>query len=148
MLMPPGSSGRFGPTIASLIAAVLIALFIQSVQAETTPADASDATIVLQVQPRTCVALHKGQVCYQTLTISWPNLDADRYCLHSSLQATPLVCWKQNERISYAHKYASAINETFYLKHPDDESVLARVLVSTSWVYRTGRRSSSGWRLF
>jgi hypothetical protein len=87
-------------------------------------------------------------VCYQTLTISWPELDEDHYCLHSSLQAAPLICWQKNERSSHAHRYASAINETFYLKREDDESILASVLVSTSWVYRTGRRSSSGWRLF
>lgn len=52
-------------------------------------------------------------------------------------------------RNSYSHDYASATSETFYLRREESEmSNLAEVTISTSWVYRTNRRSSSGWRLF
>jgi len=46
-------------------------------------ADDSLNATELKVRPSSCVALHRGQLCFQTLSFSWINTREGReYCLY------------------------------------------------------------------
>ena len=106
------------------------------------------AAITLAVSPLTCVALHKKQVCYKTLDFRWSTLPTGRYCLHASDLDTALHCWSHSDPTRLLVDYASASEITYELRAEGRDDALASIVVKTSWVYRTGRRSASGWRLF
>ena len=109
----------------------------------------ADEVIRFGARPDTCVALHKGQICYRRIRLDWSTLDADaRYCLLRDGSDTPLTCWRGNTRHGYTHDYASASEERYLLVRGDDRQRIADVTVHTAWVYRTNRRNASGWRLF
>lgn len=102
----------------------------------------------LRAKPVTCVALHKDQVCFQKVTLSWSRLDPGDYCLYLDDRKRPLTCWFHNTLQSYSHEYQSVDSMRYQLREGSSDDAMAEVIVNTSWVYRTGRRSSSGWRLF
>ena len=116
---------------------------------DTNGSDSSTTeSIKLNVRPITCVALHKGQTCHKNLIFSWSTLPAGRYCLHSSDNLNPLRCWQHNAKTSLTAGYKSAREVRYELRVENSDTPLAHAVVKTSWVYRTSRRSSSGWRLF
>lgn len=101
----------------------------------------------LVVKPSSCVALHRNQFCYQTIQLHWTSDGKQQYCLFNDSSNVLLYCSSQVSSI-YIHKYASKSSEAYTLRVGETGVVVSQVSVSTSWVYRTGRRSSSGWRLF
>lgn len=101
----------------------------------------------LVATPSTCVALHRGQVCYVDVGLSWSALGPGRWCLERE-DGPRLVCWHGAERTAHEHGYASASAERYRLVRAADGGSVATAEVRTAWVYRTGRRSASGWRLF
>jgi len=103
---------------------------------------------ILNANPVTCVALHKDQVCFQQITLSWSQLAPGDYCLYIEDVKRPLTCWFDNTLNSFVHEYESADSIRYELREGSSDDSMATVSVNTSWVYRTGRRSSSGWRLF
>ncbi len=98
-------------------------------------------------KPASCVALHKGQLCFQKIQFTWQPVDQKIYCLYTDGEMTELYC-SDSGVSQYTHDYASESFQMFTLRVANTDEVVASVKVSTSWVYRTGRRSSSGWRLF
>ena len=136
---------------------LLLCVLATSCSAATMANDTSDTkgsgsgagkSIKLNVRPITCVALHKGQTCHKNLKFSWSPLPAGRYCLHSSDNVKPVRCWQHNADISLTAAYKSAKKVRYELRRENSDIPLAHAVVKTSWVYRTSRRSSSGWRLF
>ena len=107
----------------------------------------SEQLIQLHVKPASCVALHKGQKCFQKIQIYWESSNDREYCLYSDTQQLQLVCATGSVR-SFLHNYASESSEAFSLRLASNGETVATVAVNTAWVYRTGKRSSSGWRLF
>lgn len=101
----------------------------------------------LSVMPTSCVALHRGQLCYQRIRLSWFSSDGKRYCLFADDSDVLLYCSSSSHTV-YLHEYSSKSSESYSLRLGDEGPIVSSVNVSTSWVYRTGRRSSSGWRLF
>lgn len=101
----------------------------------------------LKAMPSSCVALHRGQICYQRIRFDWTSSNAQRLCLFHEDGDTLLHC-SVNPTVRYVHDYSSPTSESYTLRVGEMGPVLSRVTVHTSWVYRTGRRSSSGWRLF
>ena len=101
----------------------------------------------LQVTPASCVALHRGQVCFQRLQLRWSNPAGHHLCLFLQSDGEALHCTSLLSA-SYRHDYGSDDSEVFVLRRGVSGEVLATATVSTVWVYRTGKRSSSGWRLF
>lgn len=105
------------------------------------------ATVELRVTPASCVALHRGQVCFQKLQLRWENPEGLRLCLFHQSASEALHCTAVSTAL-YRHEYRSDDFEVFTLREAVSGEVLATATVTTAWVYRTGKRSSSGWRLF
>lgn len=101
----------------------------------------------LSVVPSSCVALHRGQACFQRIRFGWKSSQALRLCLFQEDRGALLHC-SIKPIVRYVHEYSSRSSESFTLRVGESGPVLSRVTVHTSWVYRTDRRSSSGWRLF
>jgi len=121
--------------------ALALGLLARVVAAE----DASEAP--LTTTPSTCVTLHRGQVCYLEVRLSWLVPGPGEWCIERD-DGRRLVCWRGQERRAHVHEYASASAERYHLVRVADAAILASAEIRTAWVYRSGRRSSSGWRLF
>lgn len=109
--------------------------------------DTSVFTSSLEVKPSSCVALHRGQACYQEVALSWAVVEAGQYCLFDDSEGLLLHCVSGYSG-HYKLMYSSETSITYTLRQGKHGPVIAQASVRTSWVYRTGRRSSSGWRLF
>lgn len=110
-------------------------------------ADDAPGTVQFNVKPSSCVALHKGQRCFQSIRIFWITNDRQDYCLYSDTHERKLFCSTSGDA-EFIHKYASETSETFSLRLTTSGLTVALASVNTAWVYRTSKRSSSGWRLF
>lgn len=104
----------------------------------------------MRLQPDRCVALHQGQVCYQEVRISWQLEQAGDYCLHVSVQATPLKCWQQQkgEPGSLLYDVQSDKNIRFYIKPSDASRIVLQQTFKIAWVYSKSQKQYSTWRLF
>lgn len=122
-------------------------MLANSVLAQSRSEEAAVAGIELLAKPTNCVALHRGQVCFQRILFSWKVQDAEEYCLYKIDTDVPLSCAIGN-LTGVAHEYSSKSSETFVLRQGRQGPEVAKVTINTAWVYRTGRRSSSSWRLF
>jgi hypothetical protein len=113
------------------------------------PAIADDLIIStqLKVKPASCVALHRGQLCFQNIRFFWEAIDELEYCLYSDTHERLLFC-ANGDSDEFIHDYASETSESFSLRLSTTGLSVATITVNTAWVYRTGKRSSSGWRLF
>jgi len=141
-----------GKRLTLVVAALAIAAFCTRLLAaptlEAERADmAQEQTVLLTAMPTSCVALHRGQQCYQRIQLSWLNAQGERYCLFVEDSDTLLYCSSGAETF-YLHDYSSKTSESYSLRLGEQGEIVSSVTVSTAWVYRTGRRSSSGWRLF
>lgn len=104
--------------------------------------------ITLKVKPDKCIALHKGQTCYQKVWFSW-RLDSDQqYCLYEVSRKVPLVCWEGSERRSFLYRFESSESRQYQIVQSEERKLIAEVEIVLSWVYRSRRNSSRGWRLF
>jgi len=61
----------------------------------------------LSITPSKCVALKKGQICYQSIRIRYKSLEAGNVCLIVSNQPEPLQCWIDIDNIDYRYRFAS-----------------------------------------
>lgn len=115
-----------------------------------TPAAASEpkSPIIFTATPSQCVALHKGQTCYQDITFQWQTPDKGRFCLESSKNKQRLTCWNGKEIQQYRHSFKSNASAVFSLIHHGDNRPIANVKVVVTWVYKAPKQSQSGWRLF
>lgn len=109
---------------------------------------AAEPAAAFTVQPERCIALNRGQTCYQKLRFAWQTAAGARYCLHEDRVAAPLVCWNGNERSSYEHEFASDQDVLYALRREGQTDNLAQVEVEVAWVYRSNRNGFSRWRLF
>lgn len=142
------SVARFERSLAIVaMLALVIVLTSGVVKAQTGEEQASMVMVELNAKPATCVALHRGQVCFQRIFFSWKVADIKQYCLYKQNQVAPMVCSKGSQK-AVAHHYSSKSSETFILRQGREGPQVAQFTVNTAWVYRTGRRSSSSWRLF
>ena len=107
----------------------------------------NEQLIRLHVKPTSCVALHKGQMCFQKIRIYWQPTDDRTYCLYSDTQRLRLIC-TAGSVMEFVYEYASESSESFSLRLASTGETVSSAAVNTAWVYRTGKRSSSGWRLF
>lgn len=111
-------------------------------------ARAAEQVAAFTVQPRRCIALNRGQVCYQKLAFEWQTAADSRYCLHQDEVLMPLVCWNGAERSSYDIEFASDRNIIYRIRREGQADDLAQVEVEVAWVYQSNRKSFSRWRLF
>lgn len=102
--------------------------------------------VQLTVTPDKCVALRKGQTCYQTLRIEFTASDIGDYCLRIAGQSTTLQCWSGTKSAEYRYELAASRAADFEVIDAS-QSAVASARVTISWVYKQSR-SRSRWRLF
>jgi len=104
--------------------------------------------VALHAHPHTCVAMRRGNVCYQDVELVWTGTGPGAFCLHRAATDEALACWRDRERERHVHRYASESSERYELRREGAATALATATVGTAWVYRNRRRVLSGWRLF
>ncbi|MFK7859530.1 MAG: DUF3019 domain-containing protein [Granulosicoccus sp.] len=122
-----------------------VGMFIICVGLPTQATSQND--LMLIATPDSCVALHRGQQCFLSVQLSWTEPVDSEVCLFAGDDERPLLCVSGNTQ-GVSVEYASSSSTRYSLKVKDTTHVLAAAMVRTAWVYRSGRRSSSGWRLF
>jgi hypothetical protein len=111
-------------------------------------AHAAEQVAAFTVQPERCIALNRGQVCYQKLRFQWQTAVGARYCLHQEAFAAPLVCWNGNELNEHELEFESDRNVIYALRREGQTTNLAQLEVEVAWVYQSTRNGFSRWRLF
>lgn len=104
------------------------------------------ADTYFSVKPQKCVALHKGQTCYQKLKFHW-NSTNQNLCLFRKGEEKPLHCASNDKPVSYHYELAASEGSYFELRNASDESV-ATLFVDVVSVYKGKRRATTGWRIF
>jgi len=103
---------------------------------------------VLKAVPDRCVALHQGQICYQSIRFVWSQLDRSYdYCVIEKQTESALVCWLGGGASELKFEFGSDQSQTYQLKRNDGE-VIGDVEIVVAWVYKSSRKRSTGWRLF
>lgn len=104
----------------------------------------------LELKPTRCIALHEGQVCYQTLVISWQVETLGKFCLYQQNQKEPLTCWDAKLNGKMRIEFEGKNSQKFYLQRSQDEKVVAESTFEVAWVYdaSTHRDNGSQWRIF
>jgi len=105
---------------------------------------AQDAELV--VKPNKCVALRKGEKCYQSLLLRYSASDKADICLFREDQLEPLACWNDSRRVEFRYRLVSSTSIWFHIADADQNS-LARAKVNVAWVYKQSRKRNQ-WRLF
>lgn len=111
-----------------------------------TAANASAQESGLNITPKRCIALKKGQVCYQSLRIQYETTEKSDFCLVVSKQSQPLKCWRDTNFAEYRYRFASNQNLDFSVTDLDGET-LSKESVTVAWVYKKSRKRYR-WRLF
>ncbi len=107
------------------------------------PVLAEDA--VLTITPEKCVALRKGQVCYQKLRLRFSVSDKGNYCLFAGGQSRPLKCFNDVDKGELIYQFASEQAMLFNLQ--SESTTIASGQVTVAWVYQKTRKRYR-WRLF
>lgn len=126
---------------------VFLALLVLSVvKAHASETDSPTAT--LNLKPARCVALHQGQVCYQSLKIYWSAHKTGDYCLHHKDTQTALGCWESAASGEMVYEFSSDRSTALHLVHKVDGQIIAEAIIEVAWVYDSNRRRKSHWRVF
>ncbi|USD37546.1 MULTISPECIES: DUF3019 domain-containing protein [Ferrimonas] len=107
-----------------------------------------DESVAFTATPERCIALHKGQTCYQEVQFRWQTPDSGQYCLVLNRNRRQLTCWNGNAMQQYQYNFEGEKTTTFSLIRDDEARPLAEVKVVVTWVYKAPKQSRSGWRLF
>ena len=102
---------------------------------------------VLAVQPNKCVALRKGQKCYQKLNITFKASEPRDYCLYLEGNQIPIKCWINARQGNLNYALNSENSVQFILQNASGE-LMAVSQVTVAWVYSKRTRRKSSWRLF
>jgi Protein of unknown function (DUF3019) len=111
-------------------------------------AGANATEALLQIKPARCIALHEGQLCYQTLKIQWETSNADNYCLYQQGSSSPLVCWDNVAQATEKYEFESSTSQKFVLIRKSDAQVVADFIVTVAWVYDANTHRENHWRIF
>jgi hypothetical protein len=127
------------------------ALFYTAIFAMTVSAPSAwsqDNNIAFTATPERCVALHKGQLCYQEVLFRWQTPSHGEYCLVMSKTGRRITCWNGASQQEYHYNFEGDKTTSFSLVADDMADPLASVKVVVTWVYKAPKQSQSGWRLF
>ena len=108
----------------------------------------ADQPTTLRVKPKKCIALQKGQVCYQTVKFHWITPNEGDYCLFQEGTEAPLVCWKNKGIPPFTYEFSSSETRTYFIKSQQTQKILGQTQITVAWVYKMGNKPRSGWRLF
>lgn len=111
------------------------------------------ASAQLMPKPKRCIALHKGQVCYQKIDMQWhyPGAQTAQICLYEVSETQPIECWIKLTKGKIRVNFESAHDKVYQLR--EGQKVLAESLVSVAWVYGGDRNKKvdkrrRSWRIF
>ncbi|HWV16560.1 MAG TPA: DUF3019 domain-containing protein [Cellvibrio sp.] len=102
----------------------------------------------LQIKPARCIALHEGQVCYQTLNINWQTAVQGDYCVYLQDSKTALMCWENSNGSQLKYDFESNSTKKFTLQNSRTGEIVAEFSLEVAWVYNAGSRRESRWRIF
>ncbi|HMW50002.1 MAG TPA: DUF3019 domain-containing protein, partial [Cellvibrionaceae bacterium] len=100
-----------------------------------------DSAATLTAKPNKCIALNRGQACYQTVRFYWHTPAAGDYCLFAEGQPTPLHCWQGAGAPPFQHEFVGQQSQGFFIRTPEGQT-LAQLDLVVAWVYTSGRRDS------
>ena len=103
---------------------------------------------LITATPNQCVALNKGQTCYQDIVLKWTSPVAGDYCVRSSQRKEPLQCWKGHSNGEHSLRVETTESVLFTLNESPENRKVAEVLMRVAWVYKQSRRKLASWRLF
>jgi len=112
------------------------------------PAVANNEDNLITVSPSQCVALTQGQKCYVDAKVSWALPTQGNYCLYSSEQEQPLMCWQQQNAGSLSQEFASEKNIIFKLKSEQQPKAIATGQLKVTWVHKQKGKPRMWWRVF
>lgn len=122
----------------------LFQLLISSAHAAN-PLDKENA---LLVTPKRCVALRKGQTCYQQVTFKWHQEKPDDYCLVELSGMRNLECWTQVNNGEFSFDFQSDITRHYALRKSKQDNNIGTAIITVSWVFESSKRPKSSWKLF
>jgi hypothetical protein len=102
----------------------------------------------LEVTPKRCIALRKGQKCYLEVTFQWQHPQVSDYCLVNKTTNKNLKCWTNQSTGSFNLDFQSTKSNDFTLRNQNSITDLANVRIDVAWVYKSSKRAKSTWRLF
>jgi hypothetical protein len=108
---------------------------------------AQDGAAQLSAKPNKCIALRKGQACYQTVHFYWQTPATGNYCLVAEGQAAPLHSLQGFGVPPLRYEFVGQQSQAFFIRSEQGET-LAQMELAVAWVYTSGQRGGGGWRLF
>lgn len=102
----------------------------------------------LTLSPKRCIAMHKGQQCFQKVSIDWVTPEQGEFCLSVNKDQSPLLCWQGRESHTLRYTFNGSESLSFQVKDMTSGDIVASSLFEVAWVYRSNRSRSSAWRLF
>lgn len=102
----------------------------------------------LHIKPNRCVALHQGQVCYQTVQLTWSANQSGHYCLYQESADAPIFCWQGVAAGQHHYEFASATSVQLHLVNLPTKTPVATATIEVAWVYKANTRRKTHWRLF
>ena len=102
----------------------------------------------LTIQPNQCISVHQGEQCFVDISLNWQTETLGDYCLYSSQQPQPLLCWQNSLSGQFAKEIKANENVDFYLKMQGSDNILAQQSLKMAWVYKKSIRARASWRLF
>lgn len=120
--------------------------FVTELQNKTVE-DISTAT--LRLEPARCIALHRGQTCYQRTKILWKLSAISDVCVFDEESEKPIQCWEAANQGILKIDFQSSSDKVYFLK--SGKKVIASTEMRVAWVYnRGGKRvaKKQSWRMF
>lgn len=103
---------------------------------------------IIEIEPNQCISVHQGEKCYVDISLNWQTKQSGNYCLFSSQQQQPLICWQNSLTGHFEQEMSANENVVFYLKAQYGTDVLAQKELKMAWVYKKSVRARTSWRLF
>ena len=104
---------------------------------------------VLTAKPGLCILKNEDNaICEMAVELIWNSAVADSFCLHSSLSASPLQCWRTVREGQHHFELSSPEGVEFWLQRPSTDTKLAQItlrIVSLSQRNPQRRRRRHVW---
>jgi len=131
-----------------LLTPLIVALcLMMTSNAIATPTGNSNSA-QLDVTPKRCIALRKGQKCYLEVTFQWQHPQISNYCLINKTTNKSLKCWSNQSAGNFSFDFQSTESNDFTLRNQNSTTDLANARIALAWVYKSSKRAKSTWRLF
>lgn len=135
-------------TIFLFIMCCFISVSASAASQENSTANNAAQLAKLEVTPKRCIALRKGQKCYLEVTFSWQHPKVSDYCLVNTTTDKTLKCWQKRAQGEFDFDFQSTLSNDFALRQSESVKDLARAQIPVAWVYKSSKRAKSTWRLF